>query len=49
MDDGRLTNGVSEVEGERGRGRPRMGWLDGVENYVWVGRGCSANSKGGMR
>lgn len=25
---------MSEVEGERGRGRPRMNWMVGVKKYV---------------
>ena len=28
---------VSEVNGDRGRGRPRLRWRDGVEKYVREG------------
>ena len=28
---------VSEVDGDRGRGRPRLRWRDGVEKYIREG------------
>ena len=36
MNDGRLAKRVmeSEVEGRRARGRPRMGWSEGVKNSL---------------
>ena len=36
MDDGRLAKRVmnSEVDGNRGRGRPRLGWIDGVRRAL---------------